>query len=1043
MKRPILWGFAVLCLLLAAVLSAEAYAFWIWSPETKTFVNPEGTVQDTAEEQFTYAMKLYSNGETGEAVKELSKLLKEYPTSTTAPKAQFQLAVLHEDAGSPYKAFEAHRDLWRTYPQSDQLDESLKRAFQIGNVFLSGKKGKVLGLAVVPVLPRAEEVFSEIGTWAPYSEWGDRAQFSLGLARKQMAKYQEAIQAFQDLVDRYPRSEFVPDARYQMAECTLLYSAQGERDDRVFQQAQSRFDTFLKQYPGSSSFEKAQALKREVEERKAEKDFLIGKYYEDRHYLDSARIYYEGVAAEYADTAWGKRAAERLEKLKSPEKFWRDREEVLAKDLASLEQKERALAQRERDVTGQPIQGRERELLNAEKKSIVQDEQALRRKLQKFKTTKVQEFRSRQKALDREGQALREKHKTLKQKAKLLKRNPSPDLNRAIERWQDSLAAEELSLARRRGELENLRRAWGVGPNLQEIVGGWVSGRPSPERRVEKLLQYRAHDLASIGKKRHRIRVAKRSLYRERETLEHAQRAIDLELINLVLDKKEFRHALARGPSGLERKRLALEEEERRLAFLEERLAVRRHMLGLEAGALRFPAERGVRLEALIRERELRRRHLARAVRAKRAEIQSTHNAFEMAFESLPAQVLPVITADSPQRDSRQARKALKDLERRVRQGIDEIRDRKRAKQKRIADLAEVLREARRERRPRILEAGHKIARPGFVFLELTKAFFVGVEEEETRVDQQARRDTRHVTEEWRGQIQALREAIALENVMIAARAFEVRTAENELLKLRAETMGNRPTEVRSILPATPRGFVNQAHSQAALHMSTDAEKGVLIDRLDRETRTLAELERELRNVNMDLAAARAQRLRRARPQAEPPGAPAPAAPRVAPAERRARAGHSLARFERVFAAKRARFERARLGLERELAQVYRTSPDASLRESIRVEERKLFSKLDRLRDHERETSQSILKLLDEEQALLGRERELVAQKIDRFEQSMSQRSVADSAASSWRSRVSGERERLATRLTSLDRASGLAQRERRQMLEARGDVAR
>ncbi len=62
--------------LLLAFLSSNVQAYWVWSPEEGKFVNPEGASQDSAEEQYDYAMQFYKEKNLDEALKQLENLIK-------------------------------------------------------------------------------------------------------------------------------------------------------------------------------------------------------------------------------------------------------------------------------------------------------------------------------------------------------------------------------------------------------------------------------------------------------------------------------------------------------------------------------------------------------------------------------------------------------------------------------------------------------------------------------------------------------------------------------------------------------------------------------------------------------------------------------------------------------------------------------------------------------------------------------------------------------------------------------------------------------
>src|SRR3989338_5182899 len=149
-------------LLLLIFPSASSQAYWVWSPEAGKFVNAEGAAQDSAEEQFDYAMKLYREKNLEEASEKFKEILKRYPQARVAPESQYRLGLILEEKGDYLKAFKAYKSLVKSYPQSERFNEVIEREFRIGNVFLSGKKAKLAGLEILPSLPRAAKIFEHI-----------------------------------------------------------------------------------------------------------------------------------------------------------------------------------------------------------------------------------------------------------------------------------------------------------------------------------------------------------------------------------------------------------------------------------------------------------------------------------------------------------------------------------------------------------------------------------------------------------------------------------------------------------------------------------------------------------------------------------------------------------------------------------------------------------------------------------------------------------------------------------------------------------------
>ena len=93
--------FAILLFLLLFP-AVSSWAYWVWSPEAGKFVNPEGSGQDSAEQQYDYAMQFYKEKNFDEAAKQLQDMLKKYPGARIASEAQYRLGTIYEENCGQY-----------------------------------------------------------------------------------------------------------------------------------------------------------------------------------------------------------------------------------------------------------------------------------------------------------------------------------------------------------------------------------------------------------------------------------------------------------------------------------------------------------------------------------------------------------------------------------------------------------------------------------------------------------------------------------------------------------------------------------------------------------------------------------------------------------------------------------------------------------------------------------------------------------------------------------------------------------------------------
>ena len=72
-------GIISMSVVMLLLMTSAASAYWIWTPETKKFVNPKYAVKDSPKEQFDYAMKFYQAKDYQKAAAEFMAVPKSDP----------------------------------------------------------------------------------------------------------------------------------------------------------------------------------------------------------------------------------------------------------------------------------------------------------------------------------------------------------------------------------------------------------------------------------------------------------------------------------------------------------------------------------------------------------------------------------------------------------------------------------------------------------------------------------------------------------------------------------------------------------------------------------------------------------------------------------------------------------------------------------------------------------------------------------------------------------------------------------------------------
>ena len=153
----------------ALVLAADtACAFWLWTPESKKFVNPKHAVKDSPGEQFEWAMSFYDAKDYEKAAAEFEKLAKQYEYSEFAAKSQYYVGLCYENMNKPFMAFENYQKAIDNFPNIDNIDEIIARQFSIANYYAEKESPKVMGTDILTSTDRSVEIYKKVVDNAPF-----------------------------------------------------------------------------------------------------------------------------------------------------------------------------------------------------------------------------------------------------------------------------------------------------------------------------------------------------------------------------------------------------------------------------------------------------------------------------------------------------------------------------------------------------------------------------------------------------------------------------------------------------------------------------------------------------------------------------------------------------------------------------------------------------------------------------------------------------------------------------------------------------------
>jgi outer membrane protein assembly factor BamD len=274
-------------------------------------------IKKNAQDQFDLAQRYEENHDYARAGASYRLLVRRFPRSDIAPTAQYNSGRMYQHQGKLDVAFNEYQGLVEKYPRSSEFEPALEAEYNIAKAYLDGKRVDVYGVPTLPSMPKAQEMFRKIVTNAPFSKIAPLAQYGIGQALEKQGSIVSAVNAYQQVVDRYPNNDVAADAMYQIGYVYFQASRETGYDQTAAVRAQEAFEDFLVRYPNSSKVAQAQDNLKALQGRKSTDSYNIARFYDKQKNYKAAYVYYNEVLQQQPDSQEAQRAKERMDQIRS------------------------------------------------------------------------------------------------------------------------------------------------------------------------------------------------------------------------------------------------------------------------------------------------------------------------------------------------------------------------------------------------------------------------------------------------------------------------------------------------------------------------------------------------------------------------------------------------------------------------------------------------------------------------------------------------------------------------------------------------------
>jgi outer membrane protein assembly factor BamD (BamD/ComL family) len=272
--------------------------------------------ESTPAEQLARADKQYQDGKLKKAGKSYRALVKRWPRSPEAVKAQASYASVLVSRGKIRKAFESYQELVENYAGSFPYEKVLAQQLQIAHVVATKKKGKFLFFPGLKDPETAIEMYEKIVKNGPQWEFAPQAQMRVGRIQEEIKEFDSAIASYLQTMIRYPGSPFAEEAAFGRIRCLAALSDVNENDLEVAEDGAFAIGNFNTKYPDSRFSDDVERIRFHLERRRAHAAYKIAYFYDKTARKPKAALQeYQKMVEKFKSSEWTDLAKQRIDQL--------------------------------------------------------------------------------------------------------------------------------------------------------------------------------------------------------------------------------------------------------------------------------------------------------------------------------------------------------------------------------------------------------------------------------------------------------------------------------------------------------------------------------------------------------------------------------------------------------------------------------------------------------------------------------------------------------------------------------------------------------
>lgn len=268
--------------------------------------------------QLAYAHDLREDGRRRGAERQYRALVRYWPSSHEAAKAQYAYAQILEERGKLGRALDEYEYLMEHYTGQFPHEEVLARLYDMGQTVREERRGQFFFFPGFHAPERAIPYFEAVVANGPQWERAPEAQLKIAQIKEEIDHIEEAVFAYDRVETRYPGSPQAEEAGFGKGRTLYELSREAPNHLDGAETALHALAQFVRSYPDSEHIEEARTYMRTVYRRMARISYDKARYYDRIARRPLAAITtYERFLEEFPDTEWSDTARDRLQSLRA------------------------------------------------------------------------------------------------------------------------------------------------------------------------------------------------------------------------------------------------------------------------------------------------------------------------------------------------------------------------------------------------------------------------------------------------------------------------------------------------------------------------------------------------------------------------------------------------------------------------------------------------------------------------------------------------------------------------------------------------------